>query len=106
MSEAVSQDFRSLLEDIRRQLAVLTERVKRIENGATPAPHPAVSAASSIPQPAQPESISEEELLAISAALGAYLGVGVHIRQIRLIGSHAWAAEGRVSIQASHRLHG
>ena len=39
------------------------------------------------------------------AALAAYLGVRVHIRQIRLIASRAWAQEGRVSIQASHRLH-
>jgi hypothetical protein len=30
----------------------------------------------------------------------------VHIKQIRLISSRAWALEGRVSIQASHRLHG
>lgn len=106
MPEAVSQDFRSLLEDIRGQLAALTERVNRIENGAAAAPHPVLAAPSTAPEPAQPESISEEELLAISAALGAYLGVRVHIRQIRLIGSRAWAAEGRVSIQASHRLHG
>ena len=49
--------------------------------------------------------ITEEEVLAISAALAAYLGVRVHIRQIRLVSSHAWAQEGRVSIQASHRLH-
>jgi methylmalonyl-CoA carboxyltransferase large subunit len=59
------------------------------------------------PQPAAepaPEAIGEEELLAISAAIGAYLGVRAHIRQIRLLGSTAWAQQGRVSIQASHRL--
>ena len=55
--------------------------------------------------PAGPEPIGEEELLAISAALAAYLGVRVHMRQIRLISSSAWAQQGRVSIQASHRLH-
>ena len=53
--------------------------------------------------PAAPE-IGEEELLAISAALAAYFGVRVHVRQIRLISSSAWAQQGRVSIQASHRL--
>lgn len=113
MSEAISQipegipqSLRSLLEDIRAQLAALTERVSRMESGAATAPHPVLSAPSTASEPAQPEGISEEELLAISAALGAYLGVRVHIRQIRLIGSRAWAAEGRVSIQASHRLHG
>jgi methylmalonyl-CoA carboxyltransferase 12S subunit len=104
--EAVPPALRSLLEDIRAQLAALTERVSRIENGPAVAPVPAVSASSPVPPPPKPEGISEEELLAISAALGAYLGVRVHIRQIRLIDSRAWAAEGRVSIQASHRLHG
>ena len=40
---------------------------------------------------AEPETIPEEELLAISAALAAFLGVRVHIRQVRLISSRAWA---------------
>jgi methylmalonyl-CoA carboxyltransferase large subunit len=72
---------------------------------AAPLPEPArVAAPSPAPVRETPE-ISEEELIAISAALAAYLGVRVHIRQIRLIGSRAWAQEGRVSIQASHRLH-
>jgi methylmalonyl-CoA carboxyltransferase large subunit len=53
-----------------------------------------------------PAAITEEELLAISAALGAYLGVRAHIRQIRLVSTAAWAQQGRVSIQASHRLQG
>ncbi len=55
------------------------------------------------PPPTAPE-ISEEELLAVSAALAAFFGVRMRIRQIRLLGSQAWAQQGRVSIQASHRL--
>jgi methylmalonyl-CoA carboxyltransferase 12S subunit len=43
-------------------------------------------------------------VLAISAAVAAYLGVRAHIRQIRLVSTGAWAQQGRVSIQASHRL--
>ena len=39
-------------------------------------------------------------------AIGAYLGVRAHIRQIRLVSTNAWAQQGRVSIQASHRLQG
>jgi methylmalonyl-CoA carboxyltransferase large subunit len=50
--------------------------------------------------------ITEEELLAVSAALAAYMGVRPHIRQIRLVSSGAWAQQGRVTIQASHRLQG
>ena len=30
----------------------------------------------------------------------------LHIRQIRLVSTSAWAQQGRVSIQASHRLQG
>jgi len=72
------------LEQIRKQLAELTARLAQLEEG----------------------EISEEELLAMSAAIAAYLGVRVRIRQIRLVGSRIWAQEGRASIQASHRLVG
>jgi hypothetical protein len=66
---------------------------------------PTGGACFSLPSEQTQESISAEELLAISAALSAYFGVRVHVRQARPIGSRAWAREGRVSIQASHRLH-
>ncbi|MBN1570490.1 MAG: hypothetical protein JXA73_21785 [Acidobacteria bacterium] len=62
-------------------------------------PEPAVQ-----PEPEKPP-VTEEELIAVSAALAAYLGVRVRIKQIRLLSSDAWAQQGRVSIQASHRLH-
>ncbi len=104
----------AILEQIRAQLAELSGRVDRLEekNAApemdgnrrepvkaeTPAPEPAAA------EP-QPESISEEIIAAISACVAAYLGERVHIRQIRLLASPAWAQQGRVSIQASHRLY-
>ena len=54
---------------------------------------------------AEGAGISEEEVLRhLSAALAAWLGVHAHIRQIRLIRTGAWAQQGRVTIQASHRL--
>jgi methylmalonyl-CoA carboxyltransferase large subunit len=52
----------------------------------------------------QPEGLSEELVLVISAAIAAFLGKKPHIRQIRLLSSHAWAEHGRVTIQASHAL--
>ena len=52
------------------------------------------------------EGLSEELVLVISAAIAAFLGKKAHIRQIRLIGSAAWAQQGRVIIQASHALAG
>jgi methylmalonyl-CoA carboxyltransferase large subunit len=99
-----------LIDDLRKQISALTERVAQLETAPVAAPAPApvpepVQIAAPAPTAPAPPEISEEELIAISAALAAYLGVRVHIRQIRLIGSRAWAQEGRVSIQASHRLH-
>lgn len=51
-----------------------------------------------------PEPIPEDVVLVIAAAVAAFLGKRGQIRQIRLIGSAPWAQQGRVSIQASHRL--
>lgn len=118
MKETIPSELSSVLDEIRAQLAALTDRVARIERASSGAPVAAVpvngvvEAASKAPdKPAEspklevPEEITEEELLAISAAIAAFLGVRAHIRQIRLISSGAWAQEGRASIQASHRLH-
>jgi methylmalonyl-CoA carboxyltransferase 12S subunit len=109
MAKVTTSDLAALLEEIRNQLAELTGRVAQLEGERAAPPPTAKAAAPPEPVPAAapaavPE-ITEEELLAISAAIAAYLGVRVRIRQIRLIGSHAWAQEGRVSIQASHRLY-
>src|SRR4051812_35060970 len=71
--------------------------------GRPAAPAPAIARAEAeSPSPGPPaEAISEEILAAISAAVGAFFGERVHIRQIRVLSSPAWAQQGRVSIQAS-----
>jgi methylmalonyl-CoA carboxyltransferase large subunit len=96
----IPQELIVIIEDLRKEVAALSARVAGLEK-------PAVVPAAAAPAVSAPkrENITEEELIAISGALAAYLGVRVHIKQIRLISSHAWASEGRVSIQASHRLH-
>jgi methylmalonyl-CoA carboxyltransferase 12S subunit len=100
-------DLEALIHELRDELRAMGERVARLEAEREPAvkaaAEPAPPAAAPAPEP--PEEITEEELTAISAAVAAYLGVRAHIRQVRLIGSGRWAQEGRVSIQASHRLH-
>jgi len=73
--------------DLEAQVAALTKRLQELEA-----------------RNAVPVGITDEEVLAISAAVGAYLGVRAHIRQIRLVSGKAWAQEGRAWIQASHRL--
>jgi len=95
------------LERLEAALSALADRVGRLEASASPAPSRAREPEKR-PAPAEPSAsgLSEEEILAVSAALAAYLGVRLRIRQIRLVSSTAWAQQGRVSIQASHRLHG
>jgi methylmalonyl-CoA carboxyltransferase large subunit len=51
-----------------------------------------------------PQELSEEVLTVISAAIAAFLGVKAKIKQIRLVGSEAWAKQGRASIMGSHHL--
>lgn len=94
MARVTLKELQEQLAEISRRIATLEQH--GVEDAAAPVPKVAVEA---------PE-IGEEELLAISAAIGAYLGVRAHIRQIRLVSTSAWAQQGRVSIQASHRLQG
>ncbi len=110
MAKITMKHLAEVLEGMKAQLAALAERVEQLERAAPKMPAganpPALRAPKEHPpQSARPE-ITEEELIAVSAALAAYLGVRVRIRQIRLLSSPAWAQQGRVSIQASHNLHG
>ena len=54
---------------------------------------------------AAPAAPSEEDMLAISAAVAAFLGVRARIRQVRLVHSSAWAQVGRMGTHASHHTH-
>ena len=91
------KELTAVIEDLRLQVAALSERIARLE--------PKTAASPAVPPPPRPAGITEEQLLAVAGAVAAYLGVRVHIKQIRLVSSRAWAQEGRVSVQASHRLH-
>ena len=86
------------LEALRQEVARLGARVAALEKANGQA-----SAAAPAPAPVA-EGLSEELVLVISAAIAAFLGKRAHIRQIRLLGSAAWAQQGRATIQASHAL--
>lgn len=90
MPETSIEQLSAEIAQLKQMISALTERLASVETA------PAAS-------PAQ-EAMSEETLLAIAAAVAAYLGHKPKIKQIRLIRSASWAQEGRVSIQASHRI--
>jgi methylmalonyl-CoA carboxyltransferase large subunit len=105
------------LENLSQELSRLGQRVAALEAAAaSPVPSaatvknevetgaPRLAPSPPPPQPAVAQGLSEELLLVISAAIAAFVGKKAHIRQIRLIGSAAWAQQGRVTIQASHAL--
>ena len=101
-SETVDRaDVSAGLEALRQEVARLAERVAALEAAAGTAPR---ASAPVPPAAVKSAGLSEELLLVISAAVAAYLGKRPHIRQIRLLGSAAWAQEGRVTIQASHAI--
>lgn len=117
-------ELKQTLEAMQEMLAALGARVAALESALT-APHerrtsappvePTVAAAPELavapaaseaaPPGRADDEIAPEILLAISAAVAAFLGERAHVRQIRLISSPAWGQQGRVNVQASHTLH-
>jgi len=104
MATITIAEVAATLEQLRAQVAELTRRIEALEPATTPVAAPAPEPVKAVEPEAPQPGITEEELLAISAALAAYLGVRPHIRRIRLLSTTAWAQQGRLSIQASHRL--
>lgn len=106
MSELSLERLAAEIERLQSQVAELTNRLNA--GGAPPladADSGDLRKASVRPSEAAPEhEISPEILLAISAAVAAYLGERAHIRAVRLISHTRWSQEGRVSLQASHHL--
>ena len=109
MARVTVNQLAEALEQLQAQMAEISRRLDSLEgrrSGATAAApaEPVASAPAAVQEPAA-AALTEEQVLAVAAAIGAYLGVRVHIRQIRLVSSGAWSQQGRVSIQASHTLH-
>ena len=87
-----SKDPLALVAEMREEINALKLRVSALERNA------ALAAAA-------PVAPSEEDMLAISAAVAAFLGVRARIRQVRLVHSSAWAQVGRMGTHASHHTH-
>lgn len=106
MSKVTLKSLSDELDALRAHLLALTEKIQQLEGAAADAPSHSVEVeADERPAAAAaPEEFDEELLLALSAAVAAYLGKRVPIRTVRLLASSNWAQQGRVSIQASHRI--
>jgi methylmalonyl-CoA carboxyltransferase large subunit len=97
MHEA-NTDTHALLTQMREEINALRQRVNQLEGQR--------AAAAAAPPAAAPRTVpTEEEMLAISAAVAAFLGVRARIRQVRLVQSSAWAQVGRIGTHASHHTH-
>jgi len=92
---------------LEEQIAQLGARIEKLEGLVTalakaPAAAPAKPArANEVPIK---QEIPTETILAISAAVAAFLGKRASIRQIRLTGTTPWAQQGRATVQASHAV--
>ncbi len=82
----------------------LQKRIEKLESLLAAATKSAPSGEIAAQEPALKREIPHEIILAISAAVAAFLGKRAAIRQIRLTGETAWALQGRATVQASHGI--
>jgi methylmalonyl-CoA carboxyltransferase 12S subunit len=92
------------LEELRGVVRELSARVSALEKKPPVSADPPRRVVAAAPPAPSEDAISDDTLTAIAAAVAAFLGKRAHVRQVRLISSSAWAQQGRVSVQASHRL--
>jgi methylmalonyl-CoA carboxyltransferase 12S subunit len=81
-----TSDTRDTVAELKALVAELTARITSLEDQAA-LWHP---------------EVSEEVLLAISAACAAYLGKRATIKQVHLRRGGGWASQGRAAAQQSH----
>jgi methylmalonyl-CoA carboxyltransferase 12S subunit len=108
MASELRLECKFQMAEMEEQLRALKAKVEALEKlvgaGAAKPVAAAPPAVAEAPQPAPEPEIAEEVILAISAAVAAFLGKRARIRQVRLVSSMAWAQHGRASIQASHGI--
>lgn len=94
---------KSEIKDLEEKLEQMGRRIEKLEAlvSTLVKARPSAEAANAHETTAQ-TGIPEEIVLAISAAVAAFLGKRASIRQIRLTGSTPWAQQGRATVQASH----
>ncbi len=111
MDTTETRALRAQIEELQKLLGDLSARLARLEADspppeAPPAARPAEPVAAEVPEE---DVIPPEVILVIGAAVTAFLGKKVKVRQARRVRPataefNPWAQQGRVFIQASHML--
>jgi methylmalonyl-CoA carboxyltransferase large subunit len=85
-SETINSETNDTVAELKALVAELAARVQALEETAAQW-HP---------------EVTEDVLLAISAACAAYLGKRAIVKQVHLHRGGAWASQGRTAVQQSH----
>jgi len=92
------------IKSLEAKVEELGQRIEKLESLLAAFTKSAPSIAANAQEPVAQKEIPGEIILAISAAVAAFLGKRASIRQIRLTGETPWAMQGRATVQASHGI--
>jgi hypothetical protein len=103
---SLTKSVEMLREQVAEQSKVIAALGARLDGAAPAAGQPS---ASTLRAQEKEGAVEPEILLVIAAAVTAFLGKKVRIRSAKMLQSpyeiiNPWAQQGRVSVQASHRL--
>ncbi len=90
--------------DLETEVTELRQRVEKLEALLAASGSKLAPSMTGETKPAVHDEIAPDIVLAITAAVAAFLGKRTTIHQIRLTGTTAWAMQGRATVQASHGL--
>ncbi|HEY2117938.1 MAG TPA: hypothetical protein VGH37_02030 [Candidatus Acidoferrum sp.] len=97
MTRHTKIDLEARVQELRQRVEKLEAMLATALAKESPVPTAAVAGKAKMD-----EGITPEIVLAITAAVAAFLGKRATIHQIRLTGTTAWAMQGRATVQASH----
>lgn len=96
MTEPTMADLLAAVESLSAQVGALSGRVEELE-----------SELSTVRAELPPAEVPDEVVIAISAAVAAFLGHRARLKQVRYrSGGDAWTQQGRAAVQRRDVIHG